>query len=101
MMPPSNERRPRPVEVEGAEMMHFDDTPAQYPVASSGGPTWYLIARPLTACHDHDEYAIDCPADCGREAIAWRSRPGERAGGWGCACGARGALWQLLPGVVA
>lgn len=64
--------------------------------STSGGPTWYLSARPLASCHGEDEYAIDCPDDCGREALAWRSRPGVRAGGWACACGANGFLWQLL-----
>lgn len=63
---------------------------------TSSGPTWYLEARPLTICCHEDEYAIDCPQGCGREALAWRSRPGYRVGGWSCVCGARGFLWQLL-----
>ena len=67
---------------------------------TSAGPTWHLSARPLDSCHDHDEWAIDCPADCGAEALVWRSRPGDDRSGWGCSCGARGRLWQLLPGAV-
>ena len=66
------------------------------PVTVASGPTWYLNARPLTACHDHEEYGIACPRGCGREALAWRSRPGQKLGGWACACGQRGPLWQLL-----
>ena len=70
--------------------------------STSGGPTWLINARRLTTCHDHDEYAIACPAGCGCEALAWRSRPGERIGGWACAgCDTRGPLWRLLPGVAA
>lgn len=71
-------------------------TPGEYPTASD--PTWYLDARPLNTCCDHDEYAIDCP-EGDHEAIAWRSRPGYAGGGWACPLGHRGALWQLLPGV--
>ena len=68
---------------------------------TSNGPTWYLDGRPLDACHeDHaDEYAIDCPEGCGREALAWRSRPvtseaaGDAPAGLEAACGSscRGA----------
>jgi hypothetical protein len=61
-----------------------------------GAPTWYLRARPLQTCCYEDEYAIHCPRGCGRQALAWRSRPGERAGGWGCASCGRGPLWELL-----
>ena len=63
------------------------------------GPTWYLNARPISSCCDHEEYGIDCPEGCGAEALVWRARPAKRGSGWGCSCGARGALWQLLPGV--
>ena len=95
-MPPDTQRSSRTESGSSAADADHVTTPV-----TAGAPTWYLNARPLAACCDHVEYAIDCPADCGREAIAWRSRPGERAGGWGCACGARGQLWQLLPGVAA
>lgn len=78
-------------------MTTADDSPTPDPTTATNGPTWYLDARPLGGCHDHDEYAISCP-EGDHEALAWRSRPGARGSGWACPLGHRGQLWQLLPG---
>ena len=102
-MPPDRQRRPGTAETVNQDADGFagEDSASVVADATSGGPTWFLDARPLDACHgDHaDEYAIECPEGCGREALAWRVRPGDKRSGWGCVCGARGRLWQLLPGV--
>lgn len=93
-MPPDRQQRPDRSPSAAADEGH-DSTPI-VDDATSSGPTWYLDARPLSACHEHaDEYAIDCPT-CGAEALAWRSRPAVRGSGYACVCGARGALWGLL-----
>ena len=93
-MPPERERRPA-TEVPSAAPDRSDLSICASPQATSGGPSWYLHARPLRTCHDHVEFAIACP-DGDHEALAWRSRPGERGSGWACPFGHRGQLWQLL-----
>jgi predicted RNA-binding Zn-ribbon protein involved in translation (DUF1610 family) len=94
-MAQSRQQRP-PVRPESAAVLQSHSTADLRHHATSGGPTWFLEARPLVSCHDHDEYAIECPESCGREAIVWRARPGEKGSGYACACGAKGPLWRLL-----
>lgn len=56
-------------------------------------PATSFTEIPTCSCHG-PQWSVDCP-DCGRRALAWYSRPRRDAPGWSCACGARGALWEL------
>ena len=101
-MPLPRQSAPRS-ETRGAPAVLQADSTADFSenASTSGGPTWYLDARPLGTCHDDHaaEWAIDCPVG-DHEALAWRYRPGGRGSGWACPLGHRGQLWQLLPGAV-
>src|SRR5687767_3401401 len=100
-MPLDDKRPPAPKIPESAAETRRAESTALVDSSTSGGPTWYLDARPLRTCHDWQEWAIDCPDRCGAEALAWRSRPGRHGSGWACTCGARGPLWALLPRIAA
>ncbi|MGI8829269.1 MAG: hypothetical protein ACR2I5_05810 [Candidatus Limnocylindria bacterium] len=78
------------------------DTPSEVETAS--GPTWLMKVngKPIASCACHPEqWAIDC-VECGRRALAYRSRAGidriwhRDTSGWACACGAGGGLLQLV-----
>jgi hypothetical protein len=101
-MPPNEQRRPGEVRnPQTRSGVAGRPEPTAYlrdDASTAGGPTWYVEARPLPSCHDHDEYAIACPHG-DHDALVWRSRPGGDGSGWACPLGHRGALWQLLPGV--